>query len=113
MFTRDEPRDLCRAYGATPDSPNPSAKAGVALASLSLRPLNGLRHPPTDDTCGWYLWGGDLSAADDFFQPLHVDHLAEVCPDALRFLSLPAGWRFLVIGDHVDVWYDPSLLDVE
>jgi hypothetical protein len=49
-------------------------------------PLNGLRHPPTADTTGWYIWAGsDFSEADDFFQPLHVQHLADWCPEVLDF----------------------------
>ena len=76
-------------------------------------PLNGLRHPPQGDTTGWYIWAGEeLSTAPDFFEPLHVLHLAEWCPAALRFLGLPPGWRFLTAGDYEDVWEDPTLLDV-
>ena len=43
---------------------------------------------------------------------MHVSHLPEECPEALPFLALPPGWRFLVAGDYVDVWYDESLLNV-
>lgn len=76
-------------------------------------PLNGLRHAADGDTIGWYIWAGEeLSQDPDFFEPVHVAHLAELCPAALPFLGLPPGWRFLVAGEHVDVWEDRSLLDV-
>jgi hypothetical protein len=107
-------QELCVRYGvpwvASPDH----LKAGVARnVRGGLVPLNGLRHPPEGDTTGWYIWAGEeLSAAPDFFEPQHVAHLAELCPAALRFLGLPPGWRFLVAGDYVDVWEDPTLLDV-
>ena len=78
-----------------------------------LVPLNGLRHPTTDDTTGWYIWAGqELSDAEDFFVPLHAVHLSEWCPQVLRFLGLPPGWRFLVDGQHEDVWRDDSLFKV-
>jgi hypothetical protein len=38
--------------------PAASDKVGLALATLALVPLNGLRHPAEGDTCGWYIWGG-------------------------------------------------------
>lgn len=75
-------------------------------------PFNGLRHPPERGTTGWYLWRGEvLSQAEDFFQPLHVEHLAEWAPDVLPYLALPPGWRFLLAPGHEDVWYDASLLE--
>ena len=75
-------------------------------------PINGLRHPIQGDTTGWFIWaGGEPSTAPDFFQPVHVAHLADWCPLALKFLGLPPGWRFLVADGYEDVWGDPSLLD--
>jgi hypothetical protein len=83
---------------------------GIAR-NTTLRPLNGLRHPPESGTSGWYLWGGrELSQSPDFFQALHISHLEETCPMAMPFLGLAPGWRFLVDGDQVDVWFDPTLL---
>jgi len=75
--------------------------------------LNGLRHPAEGDTTGWYIWAGEAVSQDsEFFEPVHVAHLAEVCPAALPFLGLPPGWRFLLAGDLVEVWEDRSLLDI-
>ncbi|HYO74687.1 MAG TPA: hypothetical protein VEU33_52310 [Archangium sp.] len=88
-------------------------KVGISLNVRSgLMPINGLRHPIQGDTTGWYIWaGGESSTAPDFFQPVHVAHLTEWCPLALKFLGLPPGWRFLVADGYEDVWADPSLLD--
>jgi hypothetical protein len=89
-------------------------KVGIARnVGSGLQPLNGLRHPPEGDTTGWYIWAGEeLSEAVDFFEPMHVAHLVEHCPLALRFLGLPPGWRFLTDGEYVDCWYDAKLLDI-
>ncbi|HEX5750645.1 MAG TPA: hypothetical protein VFZ09_30740 [Archangium sp.] len=88
-------------------------KVGISLNVKSgLMPINGLRHRIQGDTTGWYIWAGDEPSAEpDFFQPVHVAHLAEWCPLALKFLGLPPGWRFLVADGYEDVWEDPSLLD--
>jgi hypothetical protein len=88
-------------------------KVGLALATLGKAPVNGLRHPPTGDTTGWYLWAGEeLEQRDDFFQPVHVEHLSELLPQVLPYLDLGPGWRFLVADGQEEVWFDASLLDV-
>jgi hypothetical protein len=106
---------ICERFGVAPDVPAPRSRVGVARNVRETRtwPLNGLRHPPEEGTSGWYLWRGqELSSTDDFFQSLHAEHLAEWAPDALPYLALPAGWRFLLTPDHEDVWYDEKLLDI-
>jgi hypothetical protein len=113
MSTRFDQEDLCRSHGVSPDFVDAFDKVGIALPTLQLAPLNGLRHPRSGDASGWYFWGGaDLSQNADFFEPLHAEHLAQLCPRVRRFLALPAGWRFLIAPTHEDVWYDASLLDV-
>ena len=105
--------ELCNRYCLQPDIPDDTDKLGIALGTLNQMPLNGLRHPPELGTCGWYIWGGDsMPTADDAFVPLHVDHLDDYCPLAVRFLGLPAGWRFLTDGENIDVWEDSTLLEV-
>jgi hypothetical protein len=105
---------LCRKY-RVPYAPSPPhLKIGVGKnLRWGLLPINGLRHPPTETTVGWYIWAGENLPQDaDFFMPLHVSHLADWCPEAIRFLGLPPGWRFLLAGTYEDVWEDKSLLDV-
>jgi hypothetical protein len=106
-------RAICERYDAVFDPP-PESRAGVALHTMGQLPLNGLRHRPKAEVSGWYLWGGeDLRENDDFFQPICVRHLDELCPAALDFLALPPGWRFQTDGlGYVDVWFDGALLEV-
>jgi hypothetical protein len=91
-----------------------SSILGYALSTNGLLPINGLRHPVQGDTSGWYVWSGsDFSSADDFFQPIHTEHLIERYSDVARLLGLPPGYRFLLAGDYLDIWYDASLLEVD
>lgn len=111
MSKENEQKIVCERAGETFNPPKPDQKIGIALNTLHLRPLNGLRHRETGDTCGWYIWGGpSLSAHADFFQPLHARHLEKRCPQVIRFLALPPGYRFLIADDYEDVWEDRSLL---
>jgi hypothetical protein len=106
-------RSFCleRGYDYVPS--DPESKVGFARQTQGQLPINGLRHPPQNETNGWYIWCGEkLSSEPDFFSPLHTHHLIERCPQALKFLGLPPGFRFLVAGDYIDVWFDSSILDV-
>jgi hypothetical protein len=46
----------------------------------------------------------------DFYQPLHVAHIAEYLPSVESYLSLPPSYRFQIGDGHEDVWFDPALL---
>ena len=101
--------------GVHPAPPAPGSKVGIArnVRQAGLWPINGLRHPPTEDTNGWYIWAGDeLSDSPGFFAPLHVEHVAEWRDGITPYLALPPGWRFQIAPDHEDVWFDESLLAV-
>ena len=107
-------QETCAKFGAEFDPVQDGLKVGIAANVQGTdQRINGLRHRPEGDTTGWYIWAGDaLSDADDFFMPLHVAHLAEWCPQIMKYLALPPGWRFLTAKDHEDVWFDASLLDI-
>lgn len=110
----NEQIEICRKYGAEYQPFDIDLMLGVSDNFFSgVLPLNGLRHPQEHGTCGWYLWAGEeLSEADDFFQPVHIYHLVERCPSVMKYLALPAGWRFLIAGEYEDVWFDAKLLEV-
>lgn len=104
---------ICSQYKCGFVEADKNSKVGIALSTLGKLPINGLRHPPTENMSGWFIWcGAELSEDPEFFAPLHVTHLEEKCPEVLEFLGLPAGHRFLLADDHVDVWFDPKLLAV-
>jgi hypothetical protein len=88
------------------------SRLGYALSTKGRLPVNGLRHLPEGDTCGWYIWcGEDFSDAEDFFEPLHAKHVYEDQPELTKLLGLAPGYRFLIARDYLDVWYDAALLN--
>ena len=105
---------ICERYGATFSPCSFDGMIGIALASFppGSEPIHGLRHPEQNQSSGWFLWCGEYSEADDFFQSVHIHHLQEIYPPILSYLGLPPGWRFLIDEEYEDVWYDKSLLDV-
>jgi len=85
--------------------------SGFAIETDGLQPIHGLRHNVTGDTTGWYIWcGAEFSTDKDFFKPIHTAHIYEKHPEIAELLGLPPGYRFLVAGDHLDVWFDSGLL---
>lgn len=109
---QSEQQLVCERVDAEPSFLGSDAVLG---ASLNVEggewPLHGLRERPVGDTCGWYIWAGPWSEADDFFRPFHATHLIEWRPELARYLALPPGWRFLIAPGHEDVWFDATLLE--
>jgi len=105
-------RQVCSRFNAEFIDSSEASVTGVSdnVGSDAL-PINGMRVPLSGNSNGWFIWQGEvLSNSDDFFRPLHTAHLDELCPVVVKYLGLPPGWRFLIAGDHEDVWFDPSLL---
>ncbi len=104
---------VCKQFGAGFVSPVPEAKINFASSSAGQMPINGLRHPPTGESSGWYIWCGEsFSEAADFFEPRCTQHFYDERHELIRLLGLAPGWRFLKAGDYLDVWYDPTLLTI-
>ena len=106
-------KTTCEKYGVEFVPLTDTSISGLARGTLGLNPVNGLRHPAQSDASGWYVWcGEEFSAAADFFAPVHTNHLYEELPQVAPYLALPPGYRFLVAGNYVDIWFDQSLLSV-
>jgi len=109
-----EQLETCKKWGTSCVPTGKDQKVGLSSnVKEGVFPVNGLRHYPTLDTSGWYIWAGeDLSQNDDFFVPFHAEHLFEWRPELRKYLGLSPGWRFLIAPGYEDVWFDPSLLVV-
>jgi len=107
----EQQKEICSKY-STDYLPNLSGwKVGVSKnINSGLMPLNGLRHPAQNGTTGWYIWAGDYSEDPNFFEPVHIEHIEQKLPQVVKYLGLPAGWRFQIDDKgHEDVWKDKTL----
>lgn len=109
MNSIDEQLRICQRFSSDFVPPEGMQKIGIAMDSLQRLPLNALRVLPKEGTCGWYIWGGDMSTSPDFFVPLHVYHLGEKCAALMPYLALAPGWRVQLAPGHEDVWFDAEL----
>lgn len=112
LAVRQAQIEVCKAVGAEVCECHLGEKVGVSQSALDGEiPLNGMRHREENGTTGWYIWGNQHFSSDaGFFKPVHTAHLELKCALALKFLSLPPGWRFLTDGTYEDVWFDADLL---
>ncbi len=84
----------------------------IALATLSNMPIYGARVTPENGTGGWYIYGGEYSEDDNFYDPLHVSHIGEFAPQILPYLALAPGFKFIIDNaGYEDEWFGPSLLE--
>jgi hypothetical protein len=106
---------LCKEFSVVFNPPGDYYMVGVAdNVKSGLQPINGLHHQPEGQGTGWFVWAGEtLEGRSDFFKPVHYIHLPETCPQIMKFLGFPPGWRFLVDDKgYEDVWFDENLLKV-
>ena len=108
----DAQKSICQNFGADFLQCDESLKIGISRDFDPRRfPVNGLRHLPSGDAAGWYIWSGEkFSEAPDFFVPLHAKHVRQRYPEVARYLGLAPGWRFLIAPGQEDVWFDANLL---
>ncbi len=107
-------KEICQKYKVAHFDTSLDQKIGVSKNLTSgTMPINALRYPPENETAGWYIWAGEYSEADDFFDPMHVTHLIDIYPSLLKYLGLPPGYRFQIDNKgYEDVWFDKKLLDI-
>jgi hypothetical protein len=97
-----------------PRRPNPDETLCLAMETLRMLPLNGLRYPLAEGSSGWYIWGGEqMLQTADFFSAVKVRDVGDYLPNIAPFLALPPGFRFRIEkGASPKAWFDGKLLDV-
>jgi len=102
-----EQSEICEKYGSKLFGIDLNLKVGIALSTLSNEPLNAVRTEDINGTSGWYIWGGDFSEDEDFFEPLCGVHLEKHCPQILKYLALEPGYRVMIDRNGFEyVWRD-------
>lgn len=106
----EEQKLVCEQYGSAYRAVNDQDVIAIAVKSLTEESIVGIRNLPDSDGIAWFIYGGELDDADDFFQTMSVKELEEVFPEALPFLALDTGYRFLIDHDeYEDVWREGEL----
>jgi len=109
----EKQQEICRSNDSEWKPINKRLTVGVSI-DLNQIPIHGLRHPGEKGTTGWFIWTGEYSTANDFFQPMCAEHLLQRCPQIIKYLGLEVGFRFLVDNNgYEDVWYDEKIKEIK
>ncbi|SCY98973.1 immunity protein Imm33 domain-containing protein [Flavobacterium caeni] len=102
-------KKICEKFDSLWKPINKKLKIGVSK-NLNLDPLNGLRHNSEKGTTGWFIWSGEYSENDDFFEPICAEHLLQIRPEIIDYLGLDVGFRFLIDKNgYEDIWFDKKI----
>jgi len=106
-------KKICAKYNSNFNDVNLKLYIGVN-SNLELEPINGLRHPKHGKMSEWYIWSGEWSDDDNFFEPLCLEHFIEKKPDLIKYLGLDIGFRFLTDKKgYEDVWFDKNIIELK
>jgi len=106
----EKQKNICEKYGSNWKPINKKLNIGVS-ENLDLKILNGLRNRTKKGEVCWFIWSGEYSEDDNFFQPICAEHLMQKKPKLIDYLGLDEGFRFLITEDgYEDVWFDQKLL---
>lgn len=106
----EEQKLVCEEFDSKYIKVNETDLVAVAKQTLNKEPIVGLRKKPDADNVSWFIYGGELEDGEDFFDIITVKELEEVFPDAIPYLSLEEGFRFMIDADeYEDVWKADSI----
>jgi hypothetical protein len=99
-------KEICATHNSRWKPINKKLRVGVS-SNLDKDPINGLRYPNDQRTTGWFIWTGEYSESESFFQPMCAEHLLQIRPDIIKYLGLEVGFRFLIDKNgYQDIWFD-------
>ena len=62
---------VCDRFGVKPNLPSENERLGIAIGTLDLMPINGMRIPSLSGSAGWFIYGGEEPSVDDsFYSPV-------------------------------------------
>lgn len=106
MNIKKQQQEICKKYQSKFEQLKENEMVAVALDTLGQMPIVGERIVLDEgETVSWFIYCGEYSDADDFYQPFHWYHLIEQLPEVLPYLGLEQGFRFIIDNKgYEDVW---------
>jgi hypothetical protein len=109
----EKQKEICEKYGSNWKPINKTLNIGIS-ENLDLGTLNGLRHRTKKGEVCWFIWSGEYSEDDNFFQTICAEHLMQRKPKLIDYLGLDVGFRFIISENGYEaVWFDEKLLKIE
>ncbi len=106
----EEQKLVCEEFDSCYIKVNETDLIAIAKQTLTKEPIVGLRKKPDDENVAWFIYGGELEEGEDFFDIVTVKELEDIFPDAIPYLALEEGFRFMIDADeYEDVWKADSI----
>lgn len=105
---KEAQQKVCDKYNADYEPLASNEMVAVALDTLGKMPIIGERIVLKEgENVSWFIYCGENSTAEDFYQPIHWYHLKEILPEVLPYLGLPQGFFFIIDNEgYEDIWRD-------
>lgn len=101
----EEQKLVCEEFDSRYVKVNETDLVAIAKQTLKKEPIVGLRKKPDAENVSWFIYGGELEDGEDFFDVVSVKELEDIFPDAIPYLALEQGFRFMIDADeYEDVW---------
>lgn len=109
-YWRDQ-QEICGMYGAAFDPPNPERLTAISAGVMEPgRPVQAVRYPWAEPMSGWLVVTDIYDGKIESLTNHHTYHLSAARPDLAKYLALPYGSRFDLVGGG-RVWFDPEVAD--
>ncbi|WP_111858397.1 hypothetical protein [Acinetobacter sp. CFCC 10889] len=101
----EEQKLVCEEFDSRYVKVNETDVVAIAKHTLTQEPIVGLRKAPDENNVAWFIYGGEIAADQDDFELVTVKELEDIFPDAIPYLALEQGFRFMIDADeYEDVW---------
>lgn len=105
MEQEKEQKVICKKYNSAYKPLNENAEIALATSTLGQMPIYASRVDADENGVEWYVYCGEFSNAEDFYEPVAIDCLPEDLPAIIPFLALESGFNFIVDDKgYEDVW---------
>ncbi len=101
-----EQKLLCEEFKSSYIKVSGDDVVAVAVNTLNQEPIVGIRKKPEpEENVAWFIYGGEMGEGEHFFETMTVRELQDILPEALPYLALAEGFRFMIDReDYEDVW---------
>jgi|GEM_PF-550580 len=110
----------CIQYGSEYVDPMFHHTVAVTSGVMEGQPIEAFRQKMDGDFSGWFIITKDYITSSDHeyidiqnFKTYHINHVVDIQPRLVKYLSLQPGFRVNLIGEEDVVVFDPRLLEDE
>lgn len=102
--------NLCHKYEEYAQFPQFNQMIVISKGVYEGLDVEAVKYLPEGNMSGWWITTELYDDNIDSLMVVHYYHLAFSRPDLLKYLALPAGYRFFIEGENVEIYLDEKVL---